>query len=251
VEQRGASAYLAEFIGTLLLVFSIGAVASVNSAGVLNYTDWAAIGLVHAFTLIALIATLGRFSGGHFNPAVTIGVLVSKKITPSTAGIYIVIQLIAAVVGAAILALAFKTDVETISNLGAPAVRPEVATGKDGIWGGAIFEFIGVFVLVSTVIGTAIAPGGDRRFAPIAIGFALGAMVFLSGPVTGGSFNPARAFGPALVANSFGPLGVWIVVYVVGPVLAALAAAGVYRGLLGDSNVAAETSPKEVFSEEV
>lgn len=233
VETRGAAAYVAEFVGTLLLVFAIGAAASANSQAGLGFTDFVTIGLVHAFALTVLIATFGRFSGGNFNPAVTVALLVLKKISPANAIGYIFVQFLGAVAAAGLLWLAFATDLKTIANVGAPAVTNELVTGKDGLWGGAIFEFIGVFFLVGAVIATAVAPGGDRRFAPIIIGTALGVANLIAAPFTGGALNPARAFGPALVSNSFGEAVVFLVVYIVAPLLAGIVAALLYNVLLG------------------
>ncbi|MBJ7470031.1 MAG: aquaporin, partial [Solirubrobacteraceae bacterium] len=249
VETRGASAYVAEFVGTLLLVFAIGSAASANSEAGLGFTDFVTIGLVHAFALTVLVATFGRFSGGHFNPAVTIALLALKKISPANAIGYVVIQFLGAIAAAGLLALAFTTDIETIANLGAPAPTKELVVGKDGMWGGAIFEFIGVFILVGAVVATAVAPGGDRRFAPIVIGTALGVANLIAAPFTGGALNPARAFGPALIGNSFGEAVVFIVVYIVAPIVAGLVAALLYNVLLGDDKHR-ETTEVDTLSDE-
>lgn len=231
--QTGASAYVAEFVGTLLLVFAIGAAVSANSQGGLGFTDFAVIGLVHALTLAVLVASFGRFSGGHFNPAVTISLLAIRKVKPGDAVVYVIVQLLGAIAAAGILALAFTKDLSTIANFGAPSVTKELAAGKNGILGGALIEGLGVFALVTTVVAVAVAPGGDRRFAPLAIGLALGAANLVAAPFTGGALNPARAFGPALVGNAFGPTAVFIVVYIIAPIIGGLIAAILYNGLLG------------------
>lgn len=243
-----ASAYVAEFLGTLLLVFAITAAASANSTAGLGYTSFVVIGLVHAFALTVLIAAFGRFSGGHFNPAVTIGLLVIGKIKPSTAGVYIVVQLLGALAASGLLALAFTTDLRSVANLGAAGLTKELVTGRDGLAGGMIFEGIGVFILLLAVLGTAVAPGGDRRFAPLAIGTALGVGSLVAAPFTGGALNPARAFGPALVASEWGAGGVFFLVYILAPIVGAILAALVYNVLLGDEKHQ-ETSPQEVYDE--
>ena len=250
METRGANAYVAEFVGSLLLIFAIGAAASANSQVGLGFTDFVAIALVHAFALTALIATFGRFSGGHFNPAVTIAVLALRKISPANAIGYIIVQLLGGIAAAGLLAVAFTTDLETIANLGAASLTKELVTGKDGLAGGFIFEFIGVFILVGAVVATAIAPGGDRRSAPIVIGTALGVANLIAAPFTGGALNPARALGPALMSNSFGTASVFILVYFVAPILGGLVVAGLYNLLLGDEKVARETSPVETYADE-
>lgn len=245
----GPSAYVAEFVGTLLLVFAIGAAASANSTGGLGFVDFVTIGLVHAFALTILVASLGRFSGGHFNPAVTIALLAIRKVKPADAGVYIVAQVLGAIAAAGILALAFTKDIGTIANFGAPAVTNELMAGKDGILGGALFEGLGVFALVTVIVGTAVAPGGDRRFAPLAIGLGLGLANLVAAPFTGGALNPARAFGPALIGNEFGSTAVFIVVYVIAPIVGGLLAAVLYNGLLGPDRDR-DTTPSATLSDE-
>jgi MIP family channel proteins len=255
VPTRGASAYVAEFVGTLLLVFAIGAAVSANSEVGLGYTDFVIIGLVHAFALTVLVATFGRFSGGHFNPAVTIALLVIKKISPANAIGYIVTQILGGLAAAFLLWVAFTNDIQSIAHLGAASTTKELVVGKDGLGGGFIFEAIGVFILVGAVIATAAAPGGDRRFAPIIIGTALGVANFIAAPFTGGALNPARALGPAIVGNSYdGHSGTenivaFLVVYILAPIVAALLAAGLYQVLLGDDKHR-EVAPIDTLSEE-
>ncbi|MFT4035472.1 MAG: aquaporin [Patulibacter sp.] len=243
------TAYVAEFVGTLLLVFAIGAAASANSQGGLGFTDFVTIALVHAFALTILVASFGRFSGGHFNPAVTVALLAIKKIKTADALVYIIAQLLGAVAAAGLLALAFTKDIGTIANFGAASTTKELVTGKNGIGGGFIFEAIGVFALVTTIVATAVAPGGDRRFAPLAIGLALGLANFIAAPFTGGALNPARAFGPALVGNSFGPGLVFPVVYILAPLVGGLLAALLYNALLGPDRDR-EVAPSETLSDE-
>ncbi|MEH3052728.1 MAG: aquaporin [Patulibacter minatonensis] len=245
----GPSAYVAEFVGTLLLVFAIGAAASANSKGGLGFTDFVTIALVHAFALTILVASFGRFSGGHFNPAVTISLLAIKKVKAADAIVYIIVQLLGATAAAGLLALAFTKDIGTIANFGAAAPVDELVSGKNGIGGGFIFEALGVFALVSVIVATAVAPGGDRRFAPLAIGLGLGLANFVAAPFTGGALNPARAFGPALVGNSFGPVEVFLVVYVLAPIVGGVIAAVLYNGLLGPDR-AREVKPEATLSSE-
>jgi MIP family channel proteins len=245
----GAPAYVAEFVGTLLLVFAIGAAASANSQGGLGFTDFVTVGLVHAFALAILVASFGRFSGGHFNPAVTIALLAIKKVKPADAVVYIAVQLLGAVAAAGLLAAAFTKDISTVANFGAPAITSELAAGKNGMLGGAIFEGLGVFALVTTIVATAVAPGGDRRFAPLMIGLALGLANLVAAPFTSGALNPARAFGPALVGGEFGDVAAFIVVYIVAPIVAGVLAAVLYNGLLGPDRDR-EVSPAATLANE-
>ncbi|MDO9355657.1 MAG: aquaporin [Solirubrobacteraceae bacterium] len=240
VPTRGASAYVAEFVGTLLLVFAIGATATANSDGGIGYTEFITIGIVHAFALTVLIATFGRFSGGNFNPAVTVALLALRKISPANAIGYIVVQILGGITAAFLLWVALTADPQNLANLGAAAPAGSLVVGKDGLGGGFIFEAIGVFILIGAVIATAVAPGGDRRFAPIIIGTALGVANLITAPFTGGALNPARALGPAIVGNDYAGAGgtenilAFLVVYILAPLVAALLAAGLYQVLLGD-----------------
>lgn len=250
-ETRGASAYAAEFIGTLLLVFAIGSAASSNSEAGLGYTNFAVIGLVHAFALTVLIASFGRFSGGHFNPAVTVALLALKKISPANAIGYIFVQFLGAVAAAGLLWVAYTPDLQTIAHLGAPGTVKELLEGKDGLGGGFIYELVGVFILVTAVIATAVAPGGDRRFAPIIIGTSLGVANFIAAPFTGGALNPARAFGPALLGNEWsGGALTFILVFIVAPIVAGLLAALIYNVLLGDDKYREPATEVDTYADE-
>lgn len=248
-DYRGSSALLAEFLGTLLLVFAIGAAASANTAAGVGFTDFVTIGLVHALALIILVASLGRFSGGHFNPAVTVALLAIRKISPANAAKYIVVQLLGGIAAAGLLWIAFTSDLAAYSNFGAAATVKELGAGKDGLLGGFVFEGIGVFILVLAVVGTAVAPGGDRRFAPLTIGLALGVANLIAAPFTGGALNPARAFGPALVGNSFGGADVFLLVYIAAPIVGGVLAAVVYNVLLGPDRHR-EVRPVDRFADE-
>ena len=225
-EALGASAYLAEFIGTLMLVLFIGIILASNSAGGLGFTDFAVIGLLHAFVLTMLIATLGAASGAHFNPAVTVTLAALRKISPPDAAIYVAVQLAGAVVGA-LLTKWLITDAADATNYGATAVNTKLLSG-DGA--GFLAELIGTFALMWAIMGMAVNPRGDRNWAPFVIGSTLGFAVMAMGPLTGAGLNPARAFGPALVAGSDGFHGAdtFLFVYVLGPVVGALLAGVAY-----------------------
>ena len=231
MQDRGPAAYLAEFLGTLMLVFFICAAVSLygpepSPQNPNPFIDFGVIGLVHVLVLFVLIQTLAIISGAHFNPAVTAAMTALRQIKPVDAGIYLLAQL-AGAVAAALLVKVLLTDfanAETV-NLGAPAVSDALG-GKAGL--GMLGEFMGGFVLVFTIVGVALDPRVDRALAPFAIGAALGLAVFITGPITGGAINPARAFGPALVSGEFGGAGEFLLAYVLGPVLGGLLAALTY-----------------------
>jgi len=233
VQDRGPAAYLAEFVGTLLLVFFITAVVSLygpepSPTNPNPFIDFSVIGLVHVLVLFVLVQTLAVISGAHFNPAVTVALTAIRQIKPPDAVIYVVAQLAGGVAGT-LLTKAFLLDEGKGVDYGATVVSDRL----DGqILHGLAAEAIGTFFLVWAIVGVAVNPRATKEWAALAIGGALGMAVMVIGPLTGGSFNPARAFGPALVANEFNGADTFLLVYVAGPVVGALAAALLYFQLL-------------------
>jgi MIP family channel proteins len=226
VQERGLAAYLAELIGTLLLVFFVCSVVVlfVSTGTQAQFgSDFAVIGLVHAFLLFGLIVMFGVVSGGHFNPAVTIAAAAIRRIAPLDAVIYILAQLSGGVLGA-LLAKGLLLDEGRATHYGAAQVSGILA----GNFAGSIVEAVGTFCLVLVILAAVYSEKSFKEWAPLAIGTTLGFIVMVGGPLTGGSFNPARWFGPALVGNEWG--GVWP--YIVGPLVGALLAAVVYRFVL-------------------
>ena len=224
VQDRGLAAYIAELIGTLLLVFSICTVVilyvSTGPTASQFGSDFAAIGLVHGFVLFALIAVFGGVSGGHFNPAVTLAAGLLRRIDPVDAVVYILAQLSGGVLGA-LLAKGLLLDEGRATDYGAATVSPLLG----GDFSGMVVEGIGTFLLVLAVCAVAFNPRVRNEWAPLAIGLTLGFVVIILGPLTGAAVNPARWFGPALIGEEFG--GVWP--YLVGPIVGAALAAVVYR----------------------
>jgi glycerol uptake facilitator protein len=227
VEDRGPAAFLAEFIGTLFLVFFVTAVVSVfvTQATPQNpapFIDWSVIGLAHVFVLFVLIQTLAVASGAHFNPAVTVAMTALRQIKPPDAAIYIVAQLAGAVAGALLtkLLLTEFANADQV-NYGATGLSERLG---DKIALGMLGEFVGTFFLVWAIVGVAVHPSALKDWAALAIGAALGLAVLVIGPLTGAGLNPARAFGPALVSGEFGGAGDFLLAYVLAPVLGALAA---------------------------
>jgi MIP family channel proteins len=225
MEDRGLPAYAAELLGTLLLVLFIGSVLS-TAAG-LGVTDWAVIGLLHVFILGMLVASLGGTSGAHFNPAVTVALLTLRKIKPPDAVIYIILQLIGAIIGALIVKLIYKD--EGHGSYGAPSVSQQFLQGKN--LSGMFVELIGTFALMWAIMGTAVNVRAERNWAPWIIGGTLGAGVMCFGALTGAGFNPARSIGPSIVAGNVD----WsqlLVTYTIGPIIGAFIAAVAYTGIV-------------------
>jgi MIP family channel proteins len=235
MDKRGATAYAAEFVGTFLLVLFIGLILSVQQVKVLGGTDFAVVGLVHVFTLGMLVSALGGTSGAHFNPAVTVTLAGLRKIKVSDAGIYIVLQLAGAVCAALVVKLLLN-DEGNLVNYGAPSVNTKILSNDSA---GMLAELIGTFVLMYAIMAVAVNVRAERAWAPWVIGGTLGMAVMCIGPLTGAGFNPARSFGPALVANAFGGGGTFLYVYCLGPIVGALAAGLIYHHLV----IAPETRP--------
>ena len=229
MQDRGLAAYIAELLGTLLLVFFITSVVALYIATGQSSqfgSDYAVVGLVHFLVLFALIISIGVASGGHFNPAVTAAFIALRRIDPIDGLVYMLAQLSGGVLGA-LLTKAFLLDEGRASDYGTPKISPLLG----GAFQGAIVEGIGAFVLVLAVLAVALNPE-IRRWAALAAGGALGLGVMVLGPLTGGSLNPARWFGPALVSNHF--TDAWA--YIVGPLVGGLLAAAVYKFIIEPSS---------------
>lgn len=254
-EARGPSAYAAEFIGTFVLVLFIAVILSLHQVSPvgLGYTDFAVIGLLHAFVLAMLVASLGGTSGAHFNPAVTATLAALRKIRPADAAIYVLLQL-AGGVAAALVCKLLLDDVGGPVNYGANAVNHKFLANNGA---GFLVELLGTFVLMWAIMGTAVNPRAERAWAPWIIGGSLGFAVMAFGPLTGAGFNPARAFGPALVGDAFGGAGTFLFVFVLGPVVGGVLAGAIYtkvvlepqERLFGGRLVDADVPPGRVEGE--
>jgi aquaporin Z len=207
----------AEVVGTFLffvLGFNGIAVAAQIGPGAIS-----SLGIAFGFGLgLALaITAFGHISGGHFNPAITLGFVATRRIKISLAGIFWLSQFAGAVVAAAIL----RWLLHMPAFLGAvPKLAPHFQAGR-----GMVVELILTFFLVGTVFATAVDPrGAFKAVAGLTIGLMITIDVFMGGPLTGAAMNPARAFGPELVSGHWP--NAWI--YYVGPALGGLIAAVAY-----------------------
>jgi MIP family channel proteins len=206
----------AEAVGTFALVF-IGA-GSIMS-GFFPKSDFGVFGvaLAHGLILGTMITATMRISGGHLNPAVTLGLLVARRTDLRTAVAYIVTQVVAAILAAAILKELYPPAVLRATSLGTPHLAASVSLTQ-----GIAVEAIMAFFLVSAVFGTCVHPEAPR-VGGFGIGLTLAADILMGGGLTGAAVNPARAFGPAVVAGDM----VAQMVYWIGPILG-----GVVAGLL-------------------
>ena len=220
---------VAEFIATLLFVF-VGAGTVVVVTGFLELSPGAdagalvAIALAHGLAIATLVAATAKISGGHINPAVTFGAVITGRMKAVVGLLYVAGQLLGGAVGALLLKITIEEDVWMVSNLGAHSLNTGALTG-DGA--GLLVEIILTFVLVFTVFAVAMDPRGMANLAPIAIGLAVLIDHFVGVPLTGASMNPARSFGPSLVANFWDDH--WV--YWLGPLIGGGLAALLYSSL--------------------
>jgi MIP family channel proteins len=227
IAARSVTAYAAEGVGTFILVFFICAILSVGNAGALRL-DLAGLGMLHALTLGVLVYALGNSSGAHFNPAVTVAQLAIRQIRGRDAFAYIVFQLVGGVLAALLVMLLFHSAGAS-ANYGATAIDAKVIAGGSP-WLALIAEAVGTFMLMWAVMAVAVNPAGEKHFAGLVIGGALGLAVMVVGPATGAGLNPARWLGPALASGHYSDF--WV--YIAGPVIGALLAAFGYRALVLD-----------------
>lgn len=213
---------VAEAVGTFGLVFIGAAVVVVNGGFPNSGIGLLGIALAHAVVLSVMISATMTISGGHLNPAVTIGFLVTRRIDVATAAAYIVTQLAAASLGALLVQLLFPRAAVRTALLGVPVIANSVTLEQAiGI------ELILTFFLVSAVFGTIVSADAPR-VAGFGVGLVLLFDILVGGPLTGAAMNPARAFGPALVS------GQWLghVVYWVGPIVGGILAALLWQYVL-------------------
>jgi aquaporin TIP len=218
VEEDFVRRGVAEFVGSFALTFVGAGAIAVTLGG-----DLVAIALAHGLVIGVMASAVGHISGGHFNPAVTFGFLVTRRIDPALAVVYWISQMLGAVFGALLLILVVPDDLTDAVNLGVPALG-------EGVGGGAGFllEAILTFFLVWVIFATAADPRGTfKSIAGLAIGFTITLDILIGGPLTGAAMNPGRAFGPQLVGGEWANAWVWYL----GPLLGGGAAALLYEWL--------------------
>ena len=203
-----------EFVGTFALIF-VGAGAVAIDVGGL-----AGAAFAHGFVVIAFIYAYGHISGTHINPAVTLGLLIAGEIEFAIAIGYWIVQFLGGILGAVMLNALLPNP----GDLGV-TILSEGVTPVQGL----IIEIVLTFFLVNTIFSTAVN-GKAGNFAGLAIGLALIACIFMGGPLTRASLNPARTLGPAIVSGNY--TDIWL--YFVGPCVGAILAALLYIGVLKD-----------------
>lgn len=225
--------FAAELLGTFLLVF-VGGGAAASAALLLHSTkqpstmaDLLLVALAHGLVLFVIVMVVGKVSGAHVNPAVTIGLASVGRFPWEEVIAYVVAQVIGAIIGAAAIMIVFGTMAATVGHLGAPSL----ATNTN-IVQGFFSEALGAFILILAIMGTAVDSRAPAGWAGLSIGLALAAVIMFIGPATGATVNPARAFGPDIVDVFFGVNVNWVdfvVCYLLGPLVGGVAACWLYR----------------------
>jgi MIP family channel proteins len=219
--QKTLRPLAAEFLGVFLFVFITAGAIVLN-----QYRDGiiglAGIAAAQGVTLAIAVTATMHISGGHLNPAVTFGLWSVGRIGWKQAGLYIVAQLLGAVLAAFAVKGLYPEMAGRVAQLGVPRLASDISFTQ-----GVLIEAILTFFLAFAVMGTAVDAAAPK-VAGWAIGLTVMMGVLASGGITGAGMNPARAFGPALAGNAWlGQLVYWI-----GPILGAVAAMQVYERLL-------------------
>ena len=204
----------AEFVGTFALIF----VAAGGAAYARSPMDLA---FANGLVIAVFVSAFGFLSGGHFNPAVTIGFLVTRRMAPTLAIVYWIVQLGGAILAALLLKWILPSGAENAGNLGVPALGSGISSGA-----AVVVEAILTFFLVWVIFATAVDPRGSfKQIAGLAIGFTIAFDVLMAYGLTGGAMNPARAFGPQLAGNHWSHFWIWYV----GPLAGGVIAASLYE----------------------
>ncbi|HZT16973.1 MAG TPA: aquaporin [Gaiellaceae bacterium] len=201
---------VAEFVGTFALIF----VAAGGAAFARTPTDLA---LANGLVIGVMVSAFGFISGGHFNPAVTLGFFVTRRIAPPLAVWYWLVQFGGAALAALLLKWILPSGPESGGSLGVPAINSGIGTGA-----AVVVEAVLTFFLVWVIFATAVDPRGSfQQIAGLAIGLTIAFGVLMAYALTGAAMNPARAFGPQLVGNHWAHGWVWYVGPFAGGVIAA------------------------------
>src|SRR5919197_3978929 len=219
----------AEFVGTFTLVFvGAGSILAISkllapalgqggqTASVYSAFGLLGVAVAHGLAIAVMVSAVGHISGGHFNPAVTFGFLVTRRIDPMLAVVYWVAQFGGAVIAALLLDWIFPSNAVDATKLGSPLLNAGIGSGA-----GVAVEIILTFFLVWVIFATAVDPRGTfKSIAGLAIGLTITIDILFGGPLTGAAMNPSRAFGPQLVGNNWANGWVWYV----GPALGGIVA---------------------------
>lgn len=246
-DRELARSLAGEYLCTFIFIFTICS-SSLNEGRLGGGISSLPGALCTSFVALSIIYSFGSISGAHFNPAVTFGAIIGRKIDPIKGVLYILLQVIAATTAIATLMGIFPEGGNIADSL---VLKPGAGVSlMQALTIETIMSFILVFVIYATAMGITIpTAGGDASdefaeeaterilqakqrlpFGPLAIGFTLGFLCLIGGTISGGAFNPARATGPALLSLKFEYL--WV--YWAGDLLGAAIATGFYLALFAN-----------------
>ena len=224
--------FAAELLGTFLLVFIGGGAAAEaailvhNKNNTATMADLLLVALAHGLALFIIVMIIGKVSGAHVNPAVTIGLASVGRFPWENVVAYVVAQVIGAIAGAACILIVYGQEAAKVGHLGAPGLAQGTSIVQ-----GMFIEGFGAFILVITIIATAVDSRAPAGWAGLAIGMALASVIMFIGSATGATVNPARALGPDLVDLFFSvkiDWGAYFVSYLIGPLIGGVCACWLY-----------------------
>ena len=226
---------VAEFVGAFALML-------IGGGAIMSGADLTGVALAHGLVIAVMASAVGHISGAHFNPAVTFGFLITRRMKPSLALVYWVSQFAGVVSAALLLWWIFPARVVNGAKLGAPSLDPAIGTGA-GVALEALLTFFLVWVIFATAADTR---GTFKSIAGLAIGLTITLDILGGGRLTGAAMNPARAFGPQLVHNVWSDAWIWYV----GPLAGAAVAALLYEFLYLRPPRPAVVGPRDTGLEE-
>jgi glycerol uptake facilitator len=238
----------AEFVGTgLLTLIGAGSVTATitleaGTKAPFSEADLGVISLAFGFIIVAMVYAIGKISGCHINPAVTIALLVTGRVDLGTALSYIVAQFLGGIAGAFGIVAMFGSHAASSSILGVTSYGASVSPVQ-----AIVAEAIGTFILTFTIFGVAVDPRAPAGWAGLVIGLIVAGIIFVLGPVTGASLNPARTFGTTFVQAILGGKAFFdqYIVYVIGPVVGGALGALVYEWIAAPKAAAAAAKATE------
>ena len=219
-------AYLAELVGTMLFVL-IGTGAVISSVGSGAADALIVIALAHGLGIGLMVYATANISGGHLNPAVSLGMIVTKQIKVLPGVCYMIAQFAGAILATVVLYVILDNAAGELTNFGAHAINDADVTDL----GAFVLEAILTAVLLIVIFATAVSKRGAGHVAPLIIGLTVAAIHLVALPLTGASVNPARTLGPALVSNAFD--SVWV--YMLAPALGGVVGAALYWFVLRET----------------
>jgi aquaporin Z len=216
--------YLAELVGTFVLtLLGCGAAVSLNCG--VDAASVVGTAIAFGLSVVAMAYTIGGISGCHINPAITLGVFLSGRMSGKDAGLYIVFQVLGAILAAGVLAAIVATS---------PGLAQGTTTGANACaatqTNGLIVEVVLTTIFVLVVLGaTAKTNGATNNFAGLAIGLSLILIHLVGIHYTGTSVNPARSIGPALFEGGKAMTDLWV--FIVGPLVGGALASGIWKAI--------------------